>query len=283
MNYRHAYHAGNFADVVKHAVLARILVHLAQKDAAFRVVDTHAGVGLYDLASDEALKTGEWQGGIGRLRGAALSPELAAFLEPYLGAVRAVNGGDDLLVYPGSPLIATTLGRLQDRFVFGELHPLDADELGARFAGDRRVEIAVGDGFVLPRSKLPPIERRGLLVVDPPFEVAGEFGRLARAMADAHRRFATGTQLIWYPLKDEAAVAAFHAEVADGPIRRVLRIAHRTRLSDPTGPLTAAGMLVVNPPWRLAEDLQAVMPDLADRLSTGPGAAGTVDWLVPEA
>lgn len=282
MNYRHAYHAGNFADVVKHAVLARIIEHLARKDAAFRVIDTHAGVGLYDLASDEALKTGEWHGGIGRVRAATLSPALAEFLSPWLSAVRAVNGGDDLLVYPGSPLIATTLGRLQDRFVFGELHPLDAEELAARFAGDRRVEIAVGDGFVLPRSRLPPQERRGVLVVDPPFEEAGEFDRLIRAMTDAHRRFATGAQLIWYPIKDEAAVAAFHRTIAESPLRRVLRIAHRTRRPAADGPLVAAGLLVVNPPWRLAEDLAAVMPELSALLATGPGAEGQVDWLVPE-
>ncbi len=167
---------------------------------------------------------------------------LADFLTPYLEAIRRVNGGDDLLVYPGSPAIATVLGRLQDRFVFGELHPLDADDLAARFAGDRRVEIAVGDGFVLPRAKLPPIERRGLLVVDPPFEEAGEFARLARAMTDAHRRFATGAQLVWYPIKDEAAVAAFHDAVAASPIKRVLRIAHRTRRPETAGPLVAAGI-----------------------------------------
>lgn len=282
MNYRHAYHAGNFADVVKHAVLARILDHLGAKEAPYRVVDTHAGVGLYDLAADEALKTGEWTGGIGRLRAAAPSPALAAFLAPYLAAVRAVNGGEDLLVYPGSPAIAAALGRRQDRFVFNEMHPLDADALGARFAADRRVRVTAGDGWILPRAALPPPERRGLLVVDPPFEEAGEYDRLLRAMRDAHRRFATGIQLLWYPVKDERAVAAFHAAVAGGPVPKVLRIDHRTRSPGGDGPLAAAGLLVVNPPYRLAEDLGAVLPELAARLAAGPGAAGSVDWLVPE-
>jgi 23S rRNA (adenine2030-N6)-methyltransferase len=146
MNYRHAFHAGNFADVLKHAVLARILAHLAVKEAAFRVIDSHAGIGLYDLSSDEALRTGEWQGGIGRIRGARPSPALAAYLAPWLAAVRAANGGDDLLVYPGSPAIATSLGRRQDRFQFNELHPEDAATLSALYAADRRVRVGSEDG-----------------------------------------------------------------------------------------------------------------------------------------
>jgi 23S rRNA (adenine2030-N6)-methyltransferase len=282
MNYRHAYHAGNFADVVKHAVLARIVDRLAQKDAAFRVIDSHAGVGLYDLASDEALKTREAAGGVGRLIGAKLSPALADFLEPWRRALRTVNGGDDLLVYPGSPAVATALGRLQDRFVFNELHPQDADQLEAQFASDRRVRVLREDGWTVVKSQLPPLERRGLLVVDPPFEEAGEFDRLARALRDAHRRFATGTQLLWYPLKDMRAVAGFHDAVAAGEVPKILRIDHWIRRPGGDGPLAGAGMLVVNPPYRLAEDAAAVLPELAGLLADGPGAGCRVDWLVPE-
>jgi 23S rRNA (adenine2030-N6)-methyltransferase len=282
MNYRHAYHAGNFADVVKHAVLARILDRLAAKDAGFRVIDTHAGVGLYDLASDEALKTGEAAAGVVRVAGAAMSPALAEFLAPWRRALETVNGGRDLLVYPGSPAVATALGRLQDRFVFNELHPHDADQLEAQFAADRRVRVLREDGWTVVRSQLPPHERRGLLVVDPPFEEAGEFDRLARALRDAHRRFATGVQLLWYPLKDMRAVAAFHAEVAAGEVPKVLRIDHWIRSPGGDGPLAGAGMLVVNPPWRLAEDAAAVLPELSTLLAAGPGAGCRVDWLVPE-
>jgi len=282
MNYRHAYHAGNFADVVKHAVLARILDRLGRKDAPYRVFDTHAGVGLYDLAADEALKTGEWHGGVGRVLAATPSPALAEFLEPWRRALREVNGGDHVLLYPGSPAVATALGRPQDAFVFNELHPLDADQLAATFATDRRVRVTAGDGWIVPRAQLPPEERRGVLVVDPPFEEAGEFDRLVRAMRDAHKRFATGVQLLWYPAKDAGAVADFHANVAAGPVRRVLRIDHRIRRPTADGPLAGAGMLVVNPPWPLADEIAGVIDELAALLAAGPGAGGRVDWLVDE-
>ncbi|BBE72598.1 23S rRNA (adenine(2030)-N(6))-methyltransferase RlmJ [Oharaeibacter diazotrophicus] len=282
MNYRHAYHAGNFADVVKHAVLARILDRLGRKDAPYRVLDTHAGVGLYDLAADEALKTGEWRGGVGRVLEATPSPALAEFLAPWRQALREVNGGDHVLVYPGSPAVATALGRPQDRFVFNELHPIDADQLAATFARDRRVRVTAEDGWIMPRAQLPPEERRGVLVVDPPFEEAGEFDRLVRAMRDAHRRFATGVQLLWYPAKGAGAVADFHAAVAAGPVRRVLRIDHWIRRPTVDGPLAGAGMLVVNPPWPLADEIAGVIDELAALLAAGPGARGRVDWLVDE-
>ncbi|WP_181706757.1 23S rRNA (adenine(2030)-N(6))-methyltransferase RlmJ [Chthonobacter rhizosphaerae] len=282
MNYRHAFHAGNFADVLKHAVLARVLVHLSKKDAAFRVIDTHAGVGLYDLASDEALRTGEWRGGIGRVMRASLGPALADFLEPLRTVLRAVNGGDDLLVYPGSPTVAATLGRRQDRFVFNELHPQDADELAARFAADRRVKVTRQDGYTAARSLLPPHERRGLTVIDPPFEEAGEFDRMLQALKDADRRFATGTIIAWYPLKHLDAVQRFHADVAESGLTKVLRLDQWVRRPGGIGPLAGAGLLVVNPPWTLKAEAEAALPDLTERLADGPGAGFRADWLVPE-
>lgn len=282
MNYRHAFHAGNFADVVKHAVLARTLSLMMRKEAPVRVLDTHAGTGLYDLSSDEALRTGEWRDGIARLRRSTPGEPLAGFLAPYLAAVRAANGGDDLIVYPGSPVVATALGRPQDRFVFNELHPADGDELEARFAADRRVRVMRGDGYVAVRSQLPPHERRGLTVIDPPFEAAGEYGRLARAFRDAAKRFATGVVLAWYPVKDQAAVAAFHADLAESGLTRLLRIDHWTRRLTPEGPLAGAGLVILNPPWPLADEAAAAMPALASLLATGPGAGCRVDWLVPE-
>lgn len=282
MNYRHAYHAGNFADVLKHAVLARILAHLARKDTSFRVLDTHAGTGLYDLASDEALRTGEWRGGVGRLQGARLSPALADFLAPWRRALEAVNGGPDLLLYPGSPAIAAALARPHDRLVLNELHPLDADQLAAEFAGDRRVRVTRDDGWTALRANLPPPERRGVTVVDPPFEEPGEFDRLLRALADADRRFRTGTLLAWYPIKHPAEVAAFHAAVAAAGIARILRIDQWIRTPGGEGPLAGAGMLVVNPPWTLADETAGVMAELAGLLAAGDGAGGTVTWLAGE-
>ncbi|TIT43493.1 MAG: 23S rRNA (adenine(2030)-N(6))-methyltransferase RlmJ, partial [Mesorhizobium sp.] len=170
MNYRHAYHAGNFADVVKHAVLTRLLDYLKQKDKAFRVIDTHAGIGRYDLSSVEAQKTGEWLGGIGRLVGADLDTRVAALLAPYLEAVRAVNPEGGVKNYPGSPLIARHLLRKQDRLTAIELHPQDAERLKAVFAGDFQTRVIELDGWLALGAHLPPKEKRGLVLVDPPFE-----------------------------------------------------------------------------------------------------------------
>ena len=282
MNYRHAYHAGNFADVLKHMLLARVLEHLALKDAPYRLLDSHAGVGIYDLASDEALRTGEWHGGIGRLIGADLPDPLARLLQPLMRAVAAVNGGGDLLLYPGSPAIAAALGRIQDRFVFNERHPEDCAALATLFAADRRVRVTGEDGWTAVRAELPPRERRGLLLVDPPFEEAGEYARLAKAMRDAARRFATGTQMLWYPIKDLDAVGRFHDAVAAGPVPRVLRVEQWIRRLGGDGPLSGAGLLVVNPPWTLADELRTALPALTALLAAGDGAGWRCDWLVPE-
>ncbi len=276
MNYRHAFHAGNFADVLKHALLARVLAYLGRKDAGYRVIDTHAGIGLYDLAADEALRTGEWRGGVGRIRAARLSPALAVWLAPWQAALRAVNGGDDLMLYPGSPAIATALGRLQDRFHFNELHPQDAVTLAALYAGDRRVRVGSEDGYVTVRAQLPPRERRGLVVIDPPFEEAGEFDRLARAVLDARKRFATGCLLIWYPIKDVAAVDAFLAEAAGAGYPRLVAIEQWVRAPGGEGPLAGAGVLIANPPFTLADETEAILPELTGLLAEDAGAGGRV-------
>jgi 23S rRNA (adenine2030-N6)-methyltransferase len=184
MNYRHSYHAGNFADVLKHVVLAQIIAYLKRKDQAFRVIDTHAGVGLYDLSSEEAQKTGEWRGGIGRVdRGKAMSDRLAAFLEPWLTAVRALNPDGGMRLYPGSPKLARLLFRKQDRLSAIELHPADAKQLSSLFEGDFQVRVTELDGWLALGAHLPPKEKRGLVLIDPPFEQDGEFDRLVDGLA----------------------------------------------------------------------------------------------------
>jgi 23S rRNA (adenine2030-N6)-methyltransferase len=279
MNYRHAYHAGNFADVVKHAILARILAYLNQKEAAWRVIDTHAGIGVYDLAADEALKTGEWQGGVGRVRTARLSSALRDFLQPWTDAIDLVNGGSDWLVYPGSPMLATSLGRRQDRFVFNELHPVDADQLAALYRADKRVRVTSKDGYITAKAECPPQERRGVVVIDPPFEADDEFDRMTQAMSDIQRRFAAGIQLLWYPLKDIAAVDAFHHKLRNGSLPKLLCVEQWLKAPGGEGPLTGAGLIVANPPWTLATDLRAILPELCKLLATGDGFGGRVDWL----
>src|SRR5262245_31238311 len=185
MNYRHAFHAGNFADVVKHAVLARILVHLGEKAAAFRVIDTHAGAGLYDLASEAARRTGEWRDGIGRLIDAGLPADIGALLTPYLAAVRAANPGRGLRRYPGSPRIALDLMRPQDRLTACELEPGAATALAANLRRDARARAVKIDGWMALNAYVPPKERRGVVLIDPPYEDKQEFARLADALAAA--------------------------------------------------------------------------------------------------
>jgi 23S rRNA (adenine2030-N6)-methyltransferase len=279
MNYRHAYHAGNFADVVKHAVLARIVEYLKQKDKAFRVIDTHAGIGLYDLSSSEAGKTGEWHGGIGRVTGANLDPKLEAFLAPYLDAVRAANAQGGLVHYPGSPFVARHLLRKQDRLSAIELHPQDAARLKSVFAGDIQVKVIELDGWLALGAHLPPKEKRGLVLVDPPFEQAGEFDRLLNGLSKAHQRWPGGIYALWYPIKDRDAVAGFRRGLAESGIPKILDIGFDIRLPGREPRLDGSGMVVVNPPFTLEEELRGALPALHGLLAEEPGAPWSVRWL----
>ncbi|MCW5748933.1 MAG: 23S rRNA (adenine(2030)-N(6))-methyltransferase RlmJ, partial [Alphaproteobacteria bacterium] len=216
MNYRHGYHAGNFADVLKHVAWLELLRLLTAKDKPLFVLDTHAGCGGYDLAGDQAARTGEWRDGVGRLLTASAPPPV---VRRYVEAVRAYDrkfGGhaDALGHYPGSPRLARRLLRPGDRCVLCEAHAADAALLKREFAGDKAVETRAGDGYAALKALLPPPERRGLVLIDPPFERADEFPRAARAVAQALRRFATGVYALWYPLKDEAAVTLLRGAVA---------------------------------------------------------------------
>jgi len=290
MNYRHAFHAGGFADVLKHAVLARILAHLARKDAPFRVLDTHAGIGLYDLAADEARRTGEWRDGIGRILERPFPEPVARLLEPWLLAVAATCGltrpehltCDRLIRYPGSPLVIRSGLRRDDRATVVELHPADATTLAGLFAGDARLKVVELDGWLALKSFLPFKERRGLVLIDPPFEKPGEFDRIVTGLLQATRRFAGGCYLVWYPIKDRRELVRFHDAVVAGGLRRVMAVELTTAAMRPDGPLVANGLLVVNPPWKLDEDLDLLLPALAERLATGPGAAASWRWLVGE-
>src|SRR5208282_2317647 len=205
MNYRHAFHAGNFADVHKHSVLARILVHLRRKPAAFRVIDTHAGAGRYDLSGPEPSRSGEWHQGIERVWEARRRDRLPALLTPYLDAVAALNPDGKLRVYPGSPLIAETLLRPQDRLIACELEPQSAASLAAALRGDARAKVLAIDGWTALGAYVPPKERRGLVLIDPPFEDATDFTRLSGALAAAHRKWPTGIYMLWYPIKERGA------------------------------------------------------------------------------
>ena len=280
MNYRHAFHAGNFADVLKHVVLALVIEHLKLKPTPFRVIDTHAGVGVYDLSAEEAARTGEWRDGIDRLIGADGAPlpdDVRHLLHPYLEAIGRLNGGAQGPLYPGSPRLALELMRPGDRLIANELHPLDRAQLEVEMRGDRRAKVLGLDGWQALRAVLPPRERRGVILVDPPFEEAGEFERLAQGLAAAVDRFASGTYMLWYPIKDMAAVGAFKRRLALAGHAKLMAV--ELRVGERSDRLEAAGVIVVNPPFRLKEDLRTLLPFLAARLATGPGASATATWL----
>ena len=278
MNYRHAYHAGNFADVLKHAVLSLVLVHLAKKPAPFRVIDTHAGIGLYDLEGEEATKTGEWRGGIGRLIGPDALPLSAAadLLAPYLDAVTALNPHGRLCRYPGSPSLALALMRPDDRLVANELHPEDSATLRRVLSRDRRAKVLALDGWLALKAQLPPKERRGVILVDPPFEEAGELDRIVTGLAHARRRFEGGVYLLWYPIKDPRPVARFHDAIAGVAREDALIVELLLRSPADKDRLNGCGLIVMNPPYTLEADLGALLPVLAERLADGAGASANV-------
>jgi 23S rRNA (adenine2030-N6)-methyltransferase len=282
MNYRHAYHAGNFADVVKHAVLCRVLVHLRDKPAAFRVIDTHAGAGRYDLAGPEAGKTQEWQGGIDRLMRAELAAPVRALLAPYLDAVAALNPDGKLATYPGSPALAKASLRWQDRLIACELEPNAADALEHELAGDARAKAIAIDGWTALTAYVPPVERRGVVLIDPPFEQLGEFDRLAQGLAAAHRKWPIGTYLLWYPIKDAAEVAGFARRLARLGIAKMLRVELILPTAGPDTGLRGTGLIAVNPPWTLHDELKLLLPVLADVMSRGEKGTATLDWLAGE-
>jgi 23S rRNA (adenine2030-N6)-methyltransferase len=228
MNYRHAFHAGNFADVVKHAVLARILLHLGAKPAPYRVIDTHAGAGLYDLAGPEASRRGEWQTGIARLfaavsDSAGIDAAARTLLAPYLDAVAARNPAGRLATYPGSPALVAALLRRQDRLVVCEREPGAAAALKRNFAHDPRITAVTIDGWTALNAYVPPKERRGLVLVDPPYEETDDFACLAQSFEAAHRKWATGIYVLWYPIKARAEPDALARRLRRSRIGKILR------------------------------------------------------------
>lgn len=278
MNYRHAYHAGNFADVFKHVMLTRILAYLARKPAAFRVVDTHAGEGFYDLGGVEAEKTGEWREGIARLSDAQpqIPVQVQELIAPYL-AIAAPCLAEANPRYPGSPAIAAALLRRQDRMIFCEAHPETAAKLKHNLGHDRRAKIIEIDGFIGLGAYVPPVERRGLVLIDPPFEAKDEFSRIVNHLEGAVRKWPTGSYMVWFPIKDRQGVARFYRQVADvlaaAGIKDGLCVEFRVDEINPDLPLAGNGLVLVNPPYVLEAEARIILPCLAALLGA-PGRAG---------
>ena len=280
MNYRHGFHAGNFADVFKHALLARILSHLTKKDAPFRVIDTHAGEGAYDLFSAEAERTGEWREGVGRLADFALWPEPERMLlSPYVEKLGGFVDGRPRL-YLGSPLLVQEFLREKDRALFCELRADAYAALSARFKRDARVKALFLDGYTGLGAFVPPKERRGLALIDPPFERTDEYGAMFSAFLSAYAKWPTGIYALWHPIKSRSETRAFHDAFAKAHVRRALRLELCVGGQAPR--LNACGLVVVNPPYGFIEDARAILSLLAPHLAQGEGAAFVVEELTGE-
>jgi 23S rRNA (adenine2030-N6)-methyltransferase len=282
MNYRHAFHAGNHADVLKHVVLLELLRLLTVKDKPLAYLETHAGAGGYLLA-DEAEKTGEWREGIGRLIDTDSAPPAIA---RYLAAVRAWNAGEtELRRYPGSPGLAADALRAQDRLRLCETQPDVAAELEQRLAGhDTRVQVSRDDGYRQAlKAWLPPPERRALTLIDPPYEAQqNEFDVLLPALAEALKRFATGVYAVWYPIKQVRGLAPFLRALAALPAKSVLTIELWVRATDSPLRLNGSGVAVLNPPWTFDRDATDWLPWLSARLADSRGAGWRCHWLKHE-
>jgi 23S rRNA (adenine2030-N6)-methyltransferase len=285
MNYRHAFHAGGFADVVKHIVLARMLIYLQEKQAAFRVIDSHAGAGVYDLTGEEASRGGEWLTGIARLMQARFSQTTLPLLQPYLDIVRAFNPQGGLTTYPGSPLIARALLRPQDRLTACEVEPRARKMLIDALRRDTQARVVDLDGWTALPAFVPPKERRGLVLIDPPYEQKDEFERLALGFSQSFAKWPTGHYLLWYPVKSRRATDELARHVASEvaaarPPGKALRLEFSVAPQADGTALSSAGLLIVNPPWTLPGELKAILPELEKPL--GQGGAGRFRLETPK-
>ncbi|MEO4045457.1 23S rRNA (adenine(2030)-N(6))-methyltransferase RlmJ [Pseudomonas sp. CAU 1711] len=278
MNYRHAFHAGNHADVLKHLVISRIIALLARKEAPFACLDSHAGVGLYDLQGDQASRTGEWLEGIARLWDAPDLPPLAA---DYFGVLRALNPDGALRYYPGSPELARRLSREQDRVLLNEKHPEDGQLLKDNMKGDRRVAVHLGEGWHVPRALLPVAEKRALLLIDPPFEKADELERCVAALDEAIGRMRQTVVAVWYPIKDERQLKRFYQGLAKSSAPKLLRAELFVHSPDDATRLAGSGLAIANAPWGLEDELKQLLPWLAGKLAQSQGSF-RLDWLIAD-
>jgi 23S rRNA (adenine2030-N6)-methyltransferase len=277
LSYRHSFHAGNFADVLKHVVLVEILQYLQLKDGAVEYIDTHAGAGMFDLRSEHAQKLAEYRHGIARLD-AADWPELAT----YLSIVNSFNPGGTLIAYPGSPVIARRMLRPQDHASFFELHPTDYLLLEQTVKADRRIRVMREDGLKGMLRLLPPRSRRGLVLIDPAYEVKTEYEQVLTALKQAHKKFATGTYALWYPVVDRNRAESFMEEIRASSIRNIQRFELAIKADSTERGMTASGMVVVNPPWTLFQTLTHLLPRLQQALAMDEGSGFRADILVPE-
>ncbi|MBI6530704.1 23S rRNA (adenine(2030)-N(6))-methyltransferase RlmJ [Proteus vulgaris] len=279
LSYRHSFHAGNHADVLKHIVQTLIIESLKEKEKPFLYLDTHAGAGRYQLTNAHATRTGEYLEGIARLWQQDEVPEL---ILPYLEAVGELNSNGELRYYPGSPLLAGKLLREQDSLVLTELHPTDFPLLRTEFSRDPRVRVSREDGFGQLKSKLPPASRRGFALIDPPYELKQDYSAVVKGVVDGYKRFATGTYAIWYPVVHRQQIKRMLKELEATGIRKILQIELAVKPDSDQLGMTASGMIVINPPWKLESQMKSILPWLHKILVPEGIGHTSVEWVVPE-
>ena len=279
LSYRHSFHAGNHADVLKHIVQTMIIESLKEKEKPFLYLDTHAGAGRYQLTNAHATRTGEYLEGIARLWQQEEVPEL---ILPYLEAVGSLNTSDELRYYPGSPLLAAKLLREQDLLMLTELHPTDFPLLRTEFSRDKRVRVCREDGFGQLKSKLPPASRRGFALIDPPYELKQDYSAVVKGIVEGYKRFATGTYAIWYPVVHRQQIKRMLKELEATGIRKILQIELAVKPDSDQLGMTASGMIVINPPWKLASQMASILPWLHKTLVPEGTGHTLVEWVVPE-
>ncbi|EOW0742751.1 TPA: 23S rRNA (adenine(2030)-N(6))-methyltransferase RlmJ [Proteus mirabilis] len=279
LSYRHSFHAGNHADVLKHIVQTLIIESLKEKEKPFLYLDTHAGAGRYQLTNAHATRTGEYLEGIARLWQQEEVPEL---ILPYLETVGSLNTSDELRYYPGSPLLAAKLLREQDLLMLTELHPTDFPLLRTEFSRDKRVRVCREDGFGQLKSKLPPASRRGFALIDPPYELKQDYSAVVKGIVEGYKRFATGTYAIWYPVVHRQQIKRMLKELEATGIRKILQIELAVKPDSDQLGMTASGMIVINPPWKLASQMASILPWLHKTLVPEGTGHTLVEWVVPE-
>ena len=280
LSYRHSFHAGNHADVLKHIVLMLILENLKLKEKGFFYLDTHSGVGRYRLSSNESEKTAEYKEGIERLWEQTDLPEDVA---RYVKMIKKLNyGGKELRYYAGSPLIATELLRPQDRALLTELHPSDYPILRNNFSDYKNVTVKCDNGFQQVKATLPPKERRGLVLIDPPYELKEDYDLVVKTIEEGYKRFATGTYAIWYPVVLRQQTKRIFKGLEATGIRKILKIELAVRPDSDQRGMTASGMVVINPPWTLETQMKEILPYLTKTLVPEGTGSWTVEWITPE-
>lgn len=262
LSYRHSFHAGNFADVLKHIVLVEILDYLNKKDTGYEYIDTHSGAGLFNLRSNDAQKLQEYNNGIAKLDANAY-PELAAYFE----LIRAVNPTDNLAFYPGSPAIAQYFLRPQDRAWLYELHPKDYSLLCDTMAANKKIRVKQQDGLSGMLSLMPPTSRRGLVLIDPSYEIKTEYQLVADSVIKAHKKFSSGIFAIWYPVVDRSTIDRLEKNLVDSGIKNIQRFELGINADNPGRGMNNSGMIVINPPWTLLDKMSNLLPKLAKTIS----------------